>query len=289
MILLESKQASVRTRPRALIARERALAARAALADCRLCAHDCGVNRLAGERGLCHAGEEARVFSVQVEVGDELELLPTFAIALSGCDLRCSFCITGAQSWNPNAGEKLCPATLAAKAETALNAGVRTVMILGGEPTVHLPSALDIVAALPSTARLVWKTNAHATAQARDWLDGLFDIWLADYKFGNDACASRLAGVSRYEQIVRKNLIWASCHSELIVRHLLMPGHLDCCWEPIARWLAEELPFAKVSLRDGFWPAWRAAKHPELCRPACPSEIGRAWDIARNYGLRLIE
>ncbi len=229
------------------------------------------------------------MFSAQVEVGDELELLPTFAIAFSGCDLRCSFCITGAQSWNPNAGEKLCPATLAANAGTALNAGVRTVMILGGEPTVHLPSALDIVAALPSTARLVWKTNAHATAEAREWLDNLFDVWLADYKFGNDECASRLAGVSDYEQIVRENLVWASCHSELIIRHLLMPGHLDCCWEPIAQWLAMELPFVKVSLRDGFWPAWRAASHQELRRTVRPSEIGRARDIASSYGLRLIE
>ena len=53
--------------------------ARAALADCQFCAHHCGVNRLAGETGLCHAGAEARFFSAQVEVSDELELIPTFA------------------------------------------------------------------------------------------------------------------------------------------------------------------------------------------------------------------
>ena len=105
MILVEPNPLPVRIPDRALIARERAHAARAALADCQLCAHHCGVNRLTGEHGLCHAGAEARVFSAQLEVGDELELLPTFAIALSGCDLRCSFCITGAESWNPRAGE----------------------------------------------------------------------------------------------------------------------------------------------------------------------------------------
>ena len=274
---------------RAALARERAPLARAALADCRFCAHNCGVNRLTGARGLCHAGAEARVFSAQMEVGDELELLPTFAIALSGCDLRCSFCNTGAQSWNPRAGEPLCVAALAAQAEEARTNGARTVMILGGEPTIHLAAALEIVAALPATMRLVWKTNAHATAGARAWLDGLFDVWLADYKFGNDECAGRLAGVSRYQQIVRENLVWASDHSELIVRHLLMPGHLDCCWGPIARWLAVELPFVKVSLRDGFWPAWRAANHPELRRPMSASDTKRAWDIAHSSGLRLIE
>src|SRR4051812_24423011 len=94
---------------RSALARGRAGAARWALADCHLCAHHCGVDRLAGETGLCHAGVEARVFSAQIEVSDELELIPTFAIALSGCDLRCSFCITGAQSWNPQAGEPVNP------------------------------------------------------------------------------------------------------------------------------------------------------------------------------------
>src|SRR5437879_12744986 len=85
--------------------RDRAVSAHAALADCHFCAHDCGVNRLAGELGPCRAGSHARIFSAQVEVGDELELIPTFAIALSGCDLRCDCCITGESSWNPRMGE----------------------------------------------------------------------------------------------------------------------------------------------------------------------------------------
>jgi len=89
---------------RSVLARERARIARAMLADCRFCAHDCRVNRLAGENGLCHAGSEVRFFSAQTEVSDELELTPAFNVALSGCDLRCDFCITGASSWNPRAG-----------------------------------------------------------------------------------------------------------------------------------------------------------------------------------------
>src|SRR5437879_9409992 len=85
--------------------RDRAVSAHAALADCHFCAHDCGVNRLAGELGPCRAGPHARIFSAQVEVGDELELIPTFAIALSGCDLRWDFCITGELSCNPRMGD----------------------------------------------------------------------------------------------------------------------------------------------------------------------------------------
>ena len=273
---------------RASLARERAAVAKAMLAECRFCAHDCGVNRLTGEHGLCHAGASPRFFSAQVELSDELELIPTFAIALSGCDLRCDFCITGAKSWNANAGGGFDAPEMASVARRALNDGAQTIMLLGGEPTVHLPAALELVAVLPDSARLVWKTNAHASAQARELLDGMFDVWLADLKFGNDDCARRLAKCKDYTRVIRENLIWANDHGELIVRHLLMPGHVDCCWLPVAEWLAGNLPGVKVNLRSGFWPAWHASRHSELRGTVSTAETERASRIARAGGVNLI-
>ena len=308
---------------RRAVARRRLPLARAALAGCRLCEHRCGVNRLQGEHGLCKAGAQARVFSAQVEVADELEIIPTFAIALSGCDLRCAFCITGEASWNPHVGEEFSPEALAAEALTALADGARTITILGGEPAIHLPTVLEIVAALPDDALLVWKTNAHATAEARALLDGLFDVWLPDFKFGNDECARRIARVPVYTRVVQENLRWmagrrsgvseercstvfpegrwrrspetplrdtalANRESELIVRHLLLPGHVECCWRLIAAWLAEELPGVKVSLRTEYWPAWQASRHIELRGAITETERRRAGDIAQEFALNLI-
>jgi putative pyruvate formate lyase activating enzyme len=270
------------------LAAARRAAAIEALAHCRLCAHECGVNRLAGELGLCHAGPMARIFSAQVEVSDELELIPTFAVAFSGCDLRCSFCITGAQSWNPRAGEGAKVNEVAGQATRALANGARTIMILGGEPTIHLPSVLDLVSCLPEDAPLIWKTNAHGSSVARALLAGLFDIWLADYKFGNDTCAQRLAGVPNYTATVRENLLWAADDCTLFIRHLLMPGHIECCWRPVAEWISC-LPRAKVNLRAGFWPGWQASRHPELCRPVSSAEEAAAWAIGREYELNLVE
>jgi putative pyruvate formate lyase activating enzyme len=275
------------------------------------------------------------VFCAQVEVSDELELAPVFAMALSGCNLRCDFCITRAESWDAAQGVEAHPRQWAARAEQALSQGARTIMLLGGEPTIHLPTALEIVAALPDHARLAWKTNAYGSAQARALLEGLFEVWVADFKFGNDPCAARLAGGTfqshelavrsagfhtgfadgrtskagleagapahgpsgyssglppgvSYVRIVRENLLWASAHAELIVRHLLMPGHIDCCWRPVAAWLAAELPGVKVNLRSGFWPSGQTARHPELRRTVSPAETELAHAIAREHRLHLI-
>ena len=274
---------------RPAIARERAQIARGLLTRCHFCAHHCGVNRLAGERGPCYAGAETRCFSAQVEVSDELEIIPCFAVALGGCDLRCDFCITGVSSWNAAAGASFDARAVAARAKQALRAGARTVMLLGGEPTIHLPAALAFVAEMPATAELVWKTNAHGSEDARALLAGMFNTWVADFKFGNDACAERLARVPDYVRVVQENLLWANEDSRLIVRHLLMPGHVECCWKPVAQWLAAELPGVKVNLRFGFWPAWHSRRHPELRQPPSAEECAQASRIARGLSLRLID
>jgi len=270
------------------VAESRAATARAMLADCHLCAHHCGVNRLRQPAGRCHAGCSPRFFCAQTEVTDELELIPAFNVALSGCDLRCDFCITGGPSWNPRIGKAFDVKTMGAKARLALEEGARCVMVLGGEPTIHLLAVLEFVADLPAEVRLAWKTNAHCSAQARRLLEGIFDIWVADFKFGNDACAERLANVRGYIAVIRENVLWAYEQSDLIVRHLLMPGHLECCWRPIAEWLALELPDVKVSLRAGYWPAWQADRHPELRRTLAGEEVERGFRFARDLDLNLI-
>ena len=75
---------------------------------------------------------------------------------------------------------------------------------------------------------------------------------------------------------------------ELIVRHLLMPGHLKCCWRPVAEWLSENLPGVKVNVRSGFWPAWHARKHVDFQNPLAASEDEAAIAVAHNLGLNLI-
>jgi putative pyruvate formate lyase activating enzyme len=263
--------------------------AHAALLNCRLCGHECGVNRIKGPAGLCHAGQRASVFQAQIEVSDEFLLSPTFAIALSGCDLRCDFCITGKESWNSRAGRPADIHGLAQSAREALVKGARSIMILGGEPTIHLPTVLELVAALPKDALLVWKTNGHGSEEARTLLAGLFDVWIIDYKFGNDHCAHRLARAPNYTAVVRQNLEWAHANADLIVRHLVMPGHVDCCWRPVATWLAERMPDVKVNLRTGFWPGWKSRRHSELRNTVAPFEAAIALDHARALGIKLVD
>ena len=51
----------------------------------------------------------------------------------------------------------------------------------------------------------------------------------------------RLAGLVFVAGVLAAPLM-AAQETELIVRHLIMPGHVECCWRPVAAWLAEEFP-----------------------------------------------
>jgi putative pyruvate formate lyase activating enzyme len=229
----------------------------------------------------------SRLFHEGIEWAGEESLVPTYVASLSGCNLSCSFCLTGAASQNGQAGTPLDVEALA-KRINACAPRLKSVTLLGGEPAIHLDGALEIAARVPRHLQFVWKTNATASAEGMALLQGIPDVVLADYKFGNDLCAERLAKSPRYSEVVRANLLWAARSSRLIVRHLLMPGHVECCFAGVAEWLARELPDTPLSLMTGYLPVFRAGKDPLLGRTNRADECRRARELTRSLGLRLM-
>ena len=109
-------------------------------------------------------------------------------------------------------------------------------------------------------------------------------------KFGNRECADRLCpGGGRVAlETPRENALrLVQTGVPFVVRHLLMPGHVECCWAGVARWLADHCPQVSVSLLTGFVPPAKAPQAPELLRCLEPEEVDRARDVARELGLVL--
>jgi putative pyruvate formate lyase activating enzyme len=267
---------------------DRVAQARQHLQSCGLCEHRCGVDRLAGERGPCHAGVEARVFRHRVECGEELELVPSHLFYLSGCDLRCGFCIAEENAFDPRRGEPLTPELFRAALAWGRQQDARNVQWVGGEPTIHLPAILDVLHACDDLPPIVWKSDFHGTPEAFELLSGIVDVYVADFKFGNDQCAQRIARVENYVSILLRNLEIAVGQADLIVRHLLLPGHFECCFVPLVQALKERLPDVKFSLRSGYLPRWLASRYPELVDPLSTADSVRAFAYAEKSGLRLI-
>ena len=268
---------------------QRAGSARQMYRCCRLCEHRCGVDRIAGQRGLCGADTVARVWRYWVDYAEERTLAPSLLVYLSGCDLRCDFCISEAYAFEPRRGVALTPPWLDGVLDWAADQGARTLQWIGGEPTIHAPAIVEVSGRCTRRLPVVWKSDFYGTPETWQLLDSLVDLYVADFKFGNDACAERIAGVRRYVEIVTRNLADVASRGQLIVRHLLLPGHGECCLRPILAWLKQRLPQVPLSIRDGYLPRWRAGRHRELARPLTPDEGPRAWQLAVDYGLNLVD
>ena len=256
---------------------------------CLLCEHRCGADRSAGQRGPCKADSTARVFRHRIEYGEEPELIPSHLFYLSGCDLRCVFCIAGINAFDPSRGGDLTSDWFNRTVQWGQERGARNIQWVGGEPTIHLPAILEAMSRCPDLPPVVWKSDFHGTPEAFELLDGAVDVYVADFKFGNDQCAKRLAGIDDYLRIITRNLQLAARQTRLIVRHLLLPGHAECCYEPILRWMSDHLPEVPFSLREGYMPSWRAKTFEELAKPLDPAAGRAARNHAECSGLIVIQ
>lgn len=274
--------------------RERAERVRGSLGACSLCERRCGVDRLKGERAPCGLGADSFIFKRHVSYAEEIELLPSYMVYFAGCNFRCRFCVQAPDCFDPHRGVKVHPASLAADLREKVERGARTINLLGGEPGIHLHTILEAAAADAESCQssgnerlpLYLNSNMYMTPEVIAALEGVVAGYIADFKFGNDACAASIAGVSRYTEVVKRNLLLASATAKVIVRHLVMPGHIECCLRPVAQWMAAHLPEADFTLMHGYSPAWRAVGDASLGRFVTADETQQAEAIVQEFQLR---
>ncbi|TNF29852.1 MAG: radical SAM protein [Deltaproteobacteria bacterium] len=247
------------TRPSPHIDRDRLAAARAwaeaRYHACDVCAERCLVDRHAGELGLCGLPADARVYKEYLHLGEEARLVPSHTIYLSGCNFRCAFCSDDPQVRRPlEHGVTVPPAALAKRIAQRRAEGARNVNFVGGLPDVNVLYILKVLEHCPPDTPVVWNTNLWTTPEAIAHLEGVVWTWLVDFKFGNDRCARKLAGARDYLATLTDLLPRAAAAGEVLVRHLLMPGHLECCTRPVLDWLATHLPEVPLNVMTGYHP-----------------------------------
>lgn len=260
--MIPPEQNTLESRPPAA----RIAASRELLRECMMCEWRCGVDRTRGERAPCRLGDETFVFNQYLSLTEEREILPALRVYLGGCNFRCTFCDTAPECFEPARGRRVEPQKWAMELGEAVRRGARTISILGGEPTLHVHTLLELAAAAPSPLPLVINTNLYMTPEVIELLDGVVAMYLGDFKFGSDECARELAGVSRYVGTVQRNIKLIVGTTPLVVRHLLMPGHLECCFRPVVKWLSQNTPGVRFQLYSGYVPCYRAGQDERIGR-----------------------
>lgn len=271
--------------------------ARRVLSGCDLCERRCRVDRTAGQRGHCGV-LEARICSEFLHMGEEPELVPSYTVFFAGCTFNCVFCQNWDISTKPDSGIRMEPKELAVmierRAETAGHGGGRTgqarnVNWVGGDPTSDLPFILEALLRCNANLPQVWNSNMYMTEKTMRLLDGIIDVYLTDFKYGNDRCAERLSNAPDYTRIITRNHLLARRQAEMMIRHLVLPNHFECCTAPILKWISENLDDVKVNVMGQYRPEHHAHDHPDINRPLRMPEHRAAMELADELGLDLTD
>ena len=208
--------------------------------------------------------------------------------------------------------------------------GCHNINWVGGDPTIHLHTILEAIALLPGlepgkddleaalatkadrvagfapgreqamfegafNAPLLWNSNFFQSEEAMKLLRLTMDVWLPDFKFGPGRCALELARTGWYWETVTRNLLLLrDWREDFTIRHLIMPGHVECCTAPVLDWIAAHSPEAPVNLMDQYHPdnycdpgnGKFMERYRPLARAPRREEILAAFRHARERGLR---
>lgn len=169
--------------------------------------------------------------------------------------------------------------------------GARNINHVGGEPTPNLHTIVESLKYLDINVPQLWNSNMYLTVESMKILVDIIDIWLPDFKYGNNECAMRLSSAPKYFESVTRNLKIAIKHGDMIIRHLVLPNHLECCTKPILKWIAKNLPKDKVlvNIMAQYRPEYLVAKYPskwsEIARRPTHKEMVEAYSLAKSLGI----
>ena len=234
------------------------------------------------------------------------------AIFFSHCPLSCAFC-QNHQISQKGMGRVIGTAELVDIMLDLQQQGAHNINLVSPTPwVIHIINALETAAARGFNLPVVYNTGGFDSPAAIDLLNGWVDVYLPDMKTAVPGGAARrspereesqkLFGAGHYTQVNQaavRAMFRQVGHLALdrdglavrgtLVRHLVLPRHLDAT-RRVLTWLAENFgPRSWVSLMAQYKPCFRVNENngafPELDRPLTEEEYDTALVMALDLGL----
>ncbi len=264
------------------------------LEKCIFCERRCEINRVDGQKGFCLVPAESYITSAFLHHGEESVLIPSGTIFFQGCNFACVFCQNYdiSQSWKrkrdiSSVARGVKARELADAAERLSSKGALNINYVGGDPIPNLHTVIGSLQYQNSNITQLWNSNFYLSSEALTLLIHLMDFWLPDFKYGNNECAEKYSGIKKYYDVLTRNLkrIHDEGSGEIIIRHLIMPNHIECCSKPILDYIAREIPNCVVNIMGQYRPVYHAHKFEEINRRPSSKELKEVKDYADDLNI----
>jgi putative pyruvate formate lyase activating enzyme len=279
---------------------ERVEAAYRRMEACDICPRCCGVDRLAGELGVCRTGEEAVVASAGPHFGEESPLVGrggSGTIFFSWCNLQCQYCQNSSISQGGE-GSPVTPQALADLMLSLQRGGCHNINFVSPSHVVpQILAATAIATRKGLRVPLVYNTGGYDSLETLALLDGVVDIYMPDCKYADADVAERYSRVKDYPGInqaaVREMFRQVGdlaldergiARRGLLVRHLVLPEGLAGTAE-VVRFLAGLSKNTYLNVMAQYRPCFHAHRLPPLHRRLTNAEYQEAVQMALDAGL----
>lgn len=272
------------------------------LQNCNLCPRSCGVNRSVSKNGACKTNARPFVSSFGPHFGEESFLVGlggSGTIFFTNCNLNCVFC----QNWEISqmgVGEEIDVEDLSKIMLRLQRMGCHNINLVS--PTHQVPM---IVEALSKAWKeglkipIVYNCGGYESVETLRLLDGIVDIYMPDFKYGDDEKAFKYSRVSNYTSVARSAL--EEMYRQVgplriengiavrgvFVRHLVMPNDVSSS-ERVLELIASVSTDIPVNIMAQYYPAYRAREYPELGRRIAREELVKVVNKARSLGLKIV-
>lgn len=217
-----------------------------AYTHCQLCPRRCGVSRADGEAGACGCTDELMVSRAALHFWEEPPIsgdTGSGTIFFSGCPLRCVFCqnheISHGGRGTPITTSRLSRIMIELQEQGAAN--VNLVTPLHYAP--HVAKAIVDAKAHGLSIPIVCNTSGYESPDVVRAVGELVDVWLTDFKYASKTVAHDLSRARDYPSVATAALremlrqmrdkggrtlsAEGVMQRGVIVRHLVLPGHVD--------------------------------------------------------------
>jgi putative pyruvate formate lyase activating enzyme len=275
------------------------------LEACTVCPRNCGVDRTQDEKGFCEAGYLPEVSSYSPHFGEESPLVGSHGsgtIFLTHCNLGCLFCQNYSIS-HSGEGRKIPIQKLAKMMLELQRMGCHNINFVSPTHFVPqileaLPHAIEMGLAVP----LVYNTGGYDSAATLRLLDGVFDIYMPDFKYSQGEVSRKYSQAPDYPLVAEQAL--EEMHRQvgdlridekgtairgLLVRHLVLPGGLAGT-QDVMRFLATKISKnTYVNIMDQYYPCGDIPLDSPLRRRITSEEYAESIAIAKKEGFTRLD
>ncbi len=277
--------------------------ARELMARCGLCPRCCQVHRFEGQVGFCGIADKLIVSSYGPHFGEEHVLVGrggSGTIFLAGCNLGCLFCQNYTIS-HYRQGREIDVSQMVRIMLDLETSGCKNINFV--TPTHVAPLILEAIIdarAAGLTVPIVYNCSGYESVQMLDLLEGYVEIYMPDVKFFDADLARQLTGRDDYPKvaaqavkIMHQQVGDLVCDDQglatrgLLVRHLVMPNHVNDSLE-VMDFLASQIsPNTYVNVMGQYHPQFKADQFEQINRPLRAAELQQVRQYAQRLHLRL--